>query len=214
MNTVTGQIRHLPDVELPANLPNSMIGIADMANAFGVTHRTLHFYEEKHLIAAGRAGLMRVYDKAQVTRMAIINACRETGMPVAVIQELMEALDQAPSKDEANTIFLQALETRRRELTAEQSTILRQIHRLNNLIEDSVGIEDEANDNITPSDLTEQELHCLTLMSEGYAPARLVRALQVEPSRVTELEANIMRIFSAKNRFQAVAKAVLLGIIH
>lgn len=213
MNAMTGQVRHLPDVELPANLPNSTIGIADMANAFGVTHRTLHFYEEKNLIAAGRAGLMRVYDRAQVTRMAIINACRETGMPVAVIQELMEALDQAPSKDEANYIFLHALETRRRELTAEQSTILRQMHRLNNLIEDSAGIEDETNDNISQGDLTEQELLCLTLMSEGYAPARLVRALQVEPSRVAELEANIMRIFSANNRFQAVAKAVLLGII-
>lgn len=184
-----------------------------MANAFGVTHRTLHFYEEKNLIAAGRAGLMRVYDRRQAARMAIVNACRETGMPVAVIQELMEALDQARSQDEADTAFLQALETRKRELTAEQSTVLRQMHRLNELVEQAADLPDGANDNIDEGDLTERELHCLALMSEGYAPARLSRALGLSLQEIGRLEAEIIRKFGANNRFQAVAKAVLLGII-
>ena len=208
------QRMHLPDIELPPNLTAGAIGIADMANAFGVTHRTLHFYEEKNLIAAGRAGLMRIYDTAQVRRMAIINACRETGMPVAVIQDLMEALSRAVSKDEANSIFLHALEVRRRELAAEQSTILRQMHRVSALIGQSAGLSGEANDNVSADDLTATELHCLALMSEGYAPTRLMRALKMEAPQVTELEAEIIRKLGAKNRFQAVAKAVLLGIIH
>jgi DNA-binding transcriptional MerR regulator len=210
----SGSMRFLPDVQIPSNLPSTAIGIADMANAFGVTHRTLHFYEEKNLIRAGRAGLMRVYDRVQVARMAIINACRETGMPVAVIQELMEELDGAVTKEHAEKIFLQALDTRRRELTAEQSTILRQMHRVNGMIEDAAGFPEEANDNISSDDLTEQELTCLALMSEGYAPARLMRALEMEPPQVAELEAQIIRKFGANNRFQAVAKAVLLGIIR
>lgn len=207
------RIGFLPDIELPASLPAHGIGIAEMANAFGVTHRTLHFYEEKNLITADRLGLMRVYDRKQAARMAIINACREIGMPVAVIQELMEALDRAPSQDEADNIFLHALETRRRELTAEQSTVLRQMHRINDLIEQAAGIPDNANDNFEASDFEPRELHCLALMSEGYAPARLSRALGLGLAEIAELENAIIRKFGANNRFQAVAKAVLLGII-
>lgn len=207
------RIGFLPDIELPASLPAHGIGIAEMANAFGVTHRTLHFYEEKNLIAAGRSGLMRVYDRKQAARMAIINACRETGMPVAVIQELMEALDRAPSQEEADNLFLHALETSRRELTAEQSTVLRQMHRINDLIEQAAGIPDNANDNFEASDFEPRELHCLALMAEGYAPARLSRALGLGLPEIAELENTIIRKFGANNRFQAVAKAVLLGII-
>ncbi|MET3612219.1 DNA-binding transcriptional MerR regulator [Rhizobium aquaticum] len=184
-----------------------------MANAFGVTHRTLHFYEEKNLIAASRNGLMRVYDRKQAARMAIINACREIGMPVAVIQEMMEALDRAHSQEDADNLFLQALETRRRELMAEQSTMLRQMHRINDLIEQAAGIPDNANDNFEASDFEPRELHCLALMSEGYAPARLSRALGLGLAEIAALENSIIRKFGANNRFQAVAKAVLLGII-
>ncbi len=207
------RIGFLPDIDLPPSLPAYGIGIAEMANAFGVTHRTLHFYEEKNLIAAGRSGLMRVYDRKQAARMAIINACRETGMPVALIQELMEALDRAHTQEEADNLFLQALETRRRELMAEQSTMLRQMHRINDLIEQAAGIPDNANDNFEASDFEPRELHCLALMSEGYAPARLSRALGLDIAEIAELENSIIRKFGANNRFQAVAKAVLLGII-
>lgn len=203
---------YLPDVQLPPNLPSKNIAIAEMANAFGVTHRTLHFYEEKSLITAGRSGLMRVYDHKQAARMAIVNACRETGMPVAGIQDLMEALGNARSQEDADNIFLQALETRRRELTAEQSTILRQMHRINDLIEQAAGLEN-ANDNFDVADFEPHEMHCLALMSEGYAPARLARALGLTMPQVASLEAEIIRKFGANNRFQAVAKAVLIGII-
>ena len=204
---------YLPEVRLPPDLPANGIAIADMANAFGVTHRTLHFYEEKHLIAASRSGLMRVYDRKQAARMAIVNACRETGMPVAVIQELMESLDNARSQEEADNLFLQALETRKRELTAEQSTVLRQMHRVNELVEQAAGLPENDNDNVNEADLTGRELHCLALMSEGYAPARLSRALGLPMPDIADLETEIIRKFGAHNRFQAVAKAVLLGII-
>ncbi|MBM7331140.1 LuxR family transcriptional regulator, partial [Agrobacterium sp. S2] len=40
----------LPDISLPSSLPAEPVPIADMANIFGVTHRTLHFYEEKALL--------------------------------------------------------------------------------------------------------------------------------------------------------------------
>ncbi len=78
-----------------------------MANAFGVTHRTLHFYEEKNLIAAGRSA----------SCVSITASRRPDGdhhcLPrnphaVAVIQELKEALDRAHSQEDADNLFLHA----------------------------------------------------------------------------------------------------------
>ncbi len=204
----------LPSIELPDNLPTGAIGIADMADAFGVTHRTLHFYEEKGLLQAGRVGLMRVYDHEQVARMAIINACREIGMPVIIIQELMDDLAKVSSQQEADLAFLHFLEIRKRELQAEQSTILRQISQLGDLI-GALGDEDEmANDNIEPEMLTKQEIKCVALIAEGYSSTRLAHTLELAPSEVAALEASLISKLDTKNRFQAVAKAIMLGLVE
>ncbi len=203
----------LPSIELPDNLPTGAIGIADMADAFGVTHRTLHFYEEKGLIKAGRVGLMRVYDREQASRMAIINACRETGMPIIIIQELMNDLALAACQEDANKIFRHFMDIRRRELQAEQSTILRQINQLGNLIE-MLSVDNETgNDNIDPEMLTKLEMQCISMIAEGYSSTRLSHALEMTLQDVSDLEGSIILKLGTKNRFQAVAKAIMLGIV-
>ncbi|MCO6185720.1 MerR family transcriptional regulator [Rhizobium sp. L1K21] len=204
----------LPAIELPKQLPSGAIGIADMADAFGVTHRTLHFYEEKGLLKAGRIGLMRVYDREQAQRMAIINACRETGMPIIIIQELMKDLAKASSRREADSIFQHFLEIRRRELQAEQSTILRQIGQLGSLIGQLNGDEDETNDNRQNEVLTKLELQCISLIAEGYSSTRLTHAMEKTPAEIAALEAGIISKLGTNNRFQAVAKAIMLGIVE
>lgn len=206
---------YLPDIPLPRDLPDEPIAIAEMADLFGVTHRTLHFYEEKGLIAARRIGLMRVYTHADITRMALVNACREIGMPVAVIQELMETLKSALSPQEAEDIFETALLARRRELTAGLSTIHRQLQQITTLLAHDTE-DDDADGRASPrhrTNLTSDEKRCLELMAEGYTPLRLARALSMTSTEVADLEADIIGKLEAHNRFQAVAKAVLLGIV-
>lgn len=206
--------RFLPAAALPPDLPDDPVPIADMANAFGVTHRTLHFYEEKGLISAGRIGLMRVYSQEDVLRMAVINVCRETGMPIAVIQELMQDLREAESQEDAEATFREALTVRKRELTAEMSTLHRQLQQVGDLLDDEAGSEiPPLNDNEDKSSLTEQERQCLKLMAEGFSTQRIARALELTHEETVALEAEIIRKFRANNRFQAVAKAVLLGIV-
>ncbi|MBC7314437.1 MAG: MerR family transcriptional regulator, partial [Rhizobium sp.] len=188
--------------------------IADMAEIFGVTHRTLHFYEEKGLLSARRIGLMRVYGRGDIARMALINACREIGMPVAGIQELMETLKSARSEQEANGIFEEALTARKRELTASLSTIHRQLQQLASLLShEAIDGRSERSSRHASIALDENERHCLELMAEGYAPLRVARALSMTSSEVAALEITIIRKLDANNRFQAVAKAVLLGIV-
>lgn len=207
--------RFLPSAALPPDIPQGPVPIADMANAFGVTHRTLHFYEEKGLISANRIGLMRVYDQDDVMRMAVITVCRETGMPIAVIQELMDVLRSAASQEEAESIFREALSQRKRELTAEMSTLHRQLQQVSDLLDYDSSLDlPPINDNRDPASLTDQERQCLELMAEGYSTQRIARALDLRHEETRALEADIIMKFHANNRFQAIAKAVLLGIVQ
>ncbi len=205
------ECRFLPAAALPPDLPGGQVAIADMANAFGVTHRTLHFYEEKGLISSGRMGLMRVYDPGDIMRMAVINVCREAGMAVAVIQELMHELSGAATQEAADAMFRIALETRKRELCADMSTLHRQLQHVSELLETPDGL---LNDNQHERELTEKELRCLSLMAEGLSTHRLARVLAMDDGEARAVEAAIIGKFQANNRFQAIAKAVMLGVVR
>lgn len=212
---VAGQYRFLPDVDLPHNLPAGTVAIAEMANAFGVTHRTLHFYEEKGLITASRIGPMRVYDHQDVLQMSVINICREIGMPISVIQELMEELQRADTQEDADRIFREALSIRKRELISGLSTVHRQMQQVTILLDrQPVDPTMATNDNREISLISADEQTCLQLMAEGYTPHRLARAFDTTVEVITAMETGIVQKLNANNRFQAIAKAVLLGIVH
>lgn len=205
---------YLPEVSLPSNLPPEPVAIADMANMFGVTHRTLHFYEEKGIISSRRAGLMRIYSHQDVRRMAVINFCREIGIPVATIQDVMQKLADASCQEEADALFQTMLNARKIELAAEISTVRRQIQQISDILTDDDAPEThERSLDGTAADLTVQERRCLELMAEGYAAVRLARTLDITPEELQKLEARVMDKVSASNRFQAVAKAYMLGVI-
>ncbi|TCN29749.1 MerR family transcriptional regulator [Sinorhizobium americanum] len=201
----------LPKLPIPYGGSNDRLAIAEMAEAFGVTHRTLHFYEEKGLLNAARLGPMRVYGEGHIRRMAVINACREIDMPVAAIQDLMAALDAVRSQSEADRLFETALRSRRRELAAQQSILRRQMQRIAELLENgSGGSADPASGNVHLSPI---ESECLGLMAEGHAAARIAQLMEMDITAALSLESGIIRKFDAQNRFQAIAKAVLAGLI-
>jgi DNA-binding transcriptional MerR regulator/DNA-binding CsgD family transcriptional regulator len=208
------RFQFLPSIPHQQKLPSRPVAIADMANIFGVTHRTLHFYEEKKLLHADRIGAMRVYGPHQVKIMALINLCRETGMSIAQIQDLLAELEGSRSQDEADTILRSALAARKRELVSNESLIRRQMQQVNELLDHASPKLEEGNDNQTrPPFLNEFEFECLGLMSEGYTPIRIGNATGRSVDDVLTTEAAIIRKFGSTNRFQAVAKAVLLGMI-
>ncbi|WP_075292785.1 MerR family transcriptional regulator [Pararhizobium arenae] len=202
----------LPILPLPGTIPDTQVGIADMADAFGVTHRTLHFYEEKGLLTADRMGPMRVYGAEDIRRMAVINACREIDMPIVAIQELMAALLSAASREEASQMFRDALHGHKRELAAQQSILRRQMQRVSELLESA---EEGALDQpqAKPIHLSPIELKCVGFMAEGYPATRIATLMDMDLTAVLTLESDIIRKFNGHNRFQAVAKAVLMGFV-
>jgi DNA-binding transcriptional MerR regulator len=205
----------LPAIPLPKRLPARPIAIADMANFFGVTHRTLHFYEEKKLLQPHRIGAMRVYSPREVKVMALINLCRETGMPIIQIQELLLELNDAASQADCDQLFRTAMLDRRKELMADESLLRRQMQQINEILDHHDGEGTDGNDNREPKVpfLSEFESQCLKLMAEGYTPVRIANALKRPMEDIMTTETGIIRKFGSSNRFQAVAKAVLLGLL-
>lgn len=204
----------MPRIPLPARTPPAPLTISDMAELFGVTHRTLHFYEEKGLISSSRAGAMRVYDDDDIARMAVVNACREGGMPVAAIQDMLAAMINAASPEASEAIFRAALVSCKRELTAGISTIRRQLQQLETLLS-GIEAEDEAEPaEIEIDALSPVQMQCLQLMKEGLDTVRIALRLDIAPEAAAGLEREVLALFNATNRSQALAHADIAGFFE
>lgn len=64
--------------------------IADLATEFGITARTLRYYEDQHLITPKREGQTRVYTPRDRARIAWILRGRRMGFSLAEIAELLD----------------------------------------------------------------------------------------------------------------------------
>ena len=67
--------------------------IRQMCDAFGVTPRTLRFYESKELLAPRREGQKRLYTRRDRARMTLIAQGRRFGFALEDIRQLLDLYD-------------------------------------------------------------------------------------------------------------------------
>ena len=67
--------------------------ISDLSEEFGVTARTLRFYEDEGLIAPRRIGLARVYSTRDRARLVWILRAKRVGFSLADIREMIDLYD-------------------------------------------------------------------------------------------------------------------------
>jgi DNA-binding transcriptional MerR regulator len=67
--------------------------IGDLAREFGVTLRTLRFYEDKGLLSPRREGRARIYDSRGRSRLSIILKAKQLGFTLTEIQALVAQED-------------------------------------------------------------------------------------------------------------------------
>ena len=77
--------------------------IGDLAREFGVTLRTLRFYEDRGLISPDRAGTTRLYGPEDRERLRIALFCKRTGMSLGEIREVLELNDQSNAGHDQST---------------------------------------------------------------------------------------------------------------
>lgn len=63
--------------------------IGDLAREFGVTLRTLRFYEDRGLLAPRREGMARIYDARDRDRLAVILKGKQLGFTLTEIRAML-----------------------------------------------------------------------------------------------------------------------------
>lgn len=84
----------------PAAAGDDLKGIFDVAEALGVTQRTLRFYEDKGLIEPQRVGNTRIYSRRDVARMQLILRGKRMGFTIREIKEFLDLYDADPTHRE------------------------------------------------------------------------------------------------------------------
>lgn len=98
--------------------PADAYSITDLAREFGVTSRTLRFYEDEGLLHPERRGSSRIYSRSDRARLAWILRGRSVGFSLADIRELLDLY--APGLDRRSQM-LAAMEKSRQRIEALKS---------------------------------------------------------------------------------------------
>lgn len=93
--------------------------IGELAEKFGITLRTIRFYEERGLLTPRRVSArIRLYDVADVARLSLVVALRRYGLSIDAVAALLTARDRE-GPETFRLRLIDTLRTRRSEMDAE-----------------------------------------------------------------------------------------------
>jgi DNA-binding transcriptional MerR regulator len=97
--------------------------ITELAREFAVTPRAIRYWEDQGLVAPQRAGLSRVYNKRDRTRLKLALRGKRLGLSLAEIKELIDMYDASGSEAAQLQSFLDVLAQRRSALEQQRDDI-------------------------------------------------------------------------------------------
>lgn len=103
MNKVATRMVVVPDIAGPDSeiVPDDRpLAISEMSERFGVTLRTLRFYEEKGLLNPVRKGARRFYGGHDVARMRVILQAKKIGLTLVEIRKVIALVEGKSPRDE------------------------------------------------------------------------------------------------------------------
>ena len=102
-------------------------GIADLAREFGVTTRTIRFYEDQGLVTPARRGQRRVYGPRDRVRLRLIMRGKRLGFSLEDIRAMIDLYDVDPTETQQLRLFVDKIRERKAlddELTADIKSTL------------------------------------------------------------------------------------------
>lgn len=97
--------------------------IAQVAEEFGVTHRTVRHYEELGLISPERQGTRRIYGRRDRTRLGLILRGKRLGFPLEEIRTIIDLYDAPRGKRSQLEYVLGQIDERRTDLEQRRADI-------------------------------------------------------------------------------------------
>jgi DNA-binding transcriptional MerR regulator len=90
--------------------------IAQIADEFGVTHRTVRHYEDLGLLSPERRGLSRIYHRRDRTRLNLILRGKRLGFPLEEIRTIIDLYDAPRGRASQLEYVLGQIDERRTDL--------------------------------------------------------------------------------------------------
>jgi DNA-binding transcriptional MerR regulator len=104
-------------------MPSQTYSIGDLATEFGITTRTIRFYEEKGLLKPVRLGKRRRYAPADRVRLKLILRGKRIGLNLDECREIIEMYRPDEQNRTQLTVLLETVERRRAQLLAQRQDI-------------------------------------------------------------------------------------------
>jgi len=82
--------------------------IGELAREFGLTARSIRFYEDEGLLAPARAGTSRIYTHRDRARLVLICRGKRLGFSVREIKDFLDLYDAADPRREEQMRFLKS----------------------------------------------------------------------------------------------------------
>ena len=104
-------------------MPEKTYTISDLAKEFGVTTRTIRFYEEKGLITPLREGQKRLYSPADRVRIKLILRGKRIGMTLQECVDFIDMYDPEHNNDDQLHSLIDDVKHRREKLQQQKKDI-------------------------------------------------------------------------------------------
>lgn len=115
-------------------------GIAELAEAFGITTRTIRFYEDQGLISPRREGQKRIYRPRDRVRLKLIMRGKRLGFSLEEIREMIDIYDLDRSEVAQLRLVLDKIRDRRAVLMQQRRDIDSMLGELDDLQERCAGL--------------------------------------------------------------------------
>jgi DNA-binding transcriptional MerR regulator len=109
--------------------------ITELTREFGVSTRTLRFYEDEGLIAPERRGRTRLYRAADRHLLAEILRGRRIGFTVAEIREIIQVYKSPPGESGQLELLMRKIDEKRADLRQKRRDIEETLAELDNVEE-------------------------------------------------------------------------------
>lgn len=114
---------------------NKCYSITELTREFGVSTRTLRFYEDEGLIHPERRGRTRLFRAADRHLIKEILRGRRIGFTIAEIREIIQVYKDPPGESGQLRLLMKRVEEKREELNQKRRDIEETLEELNNVEE-------------------------------------------------------------------------------
>lgn len=109
--------------DIPAEAGEELVRIGEMAKKYGVTLRTLRFYEDKGLLNPKRDGSTRLYTRRDKVRLKLILLGRKVGFSLRDVKQMMDLYDPTGSNTKQLRLALDKSEKQLARLQKQRALI-------------------------------------------------------------------------------------------